>query len=138
MKFLIVIPMFLLFLTGCGEPQVSAYRDPFGMTTRTQLRTDRDIRVAELHTDAAVQVAEFDYKAQSDVAYYEASAIKTQARQATARSVVWAAISPWLVLLVVLSVIIVAMVVQAGKVLFKQVEMGHGKALPHWDDVYRQ
>lgn len=125
-------------LTGCGAPEYSAYRDPFGMTTREDIRANRDVQIVELQSDAVIQAAEFDYKAKSDVAYYEASAIKTQARQATARSVVWAAVSPWLVLLIGLSVIIVAMVVQAGRILFRQVEVTNSKALPHWDDIYKQ
>lgn len=115
MRYIIFLIVIVLGLTVYG------YSDPFGMTTRTEIRSGADIAVAE-----------YEYKARSDEAYYGASAIKTQARQETYRSLAWVGVAPILVLMVVAGAALLVALAQFGKIANTQAQTK--KMLPEWDD----
>ena len=112
-----VILFGLWFLSGCSGGPV----DPLGATSRTRLRTDASVSIAQADANARARVAEADERARIAQAQAEQAAriseanaliITEQSKQngATARTMAWATTLP-IILLIVGGAVVVGLIV---------------------------
>ena len=101
-----VILFGLWFLSGCSNGPT----DPLGATSRTRLRTDASVSIAQADANARIAQAHADEAAR--IAESNAKIITEQSKQngATARAGLWAGMIP-LALLIVGAVVVVGLVV---------------------------
>ncbi len=127
-----VILFGLWFLSGCSNGPT----DPLGATSRTRLRADAAVSVAQADANARARVAEADERARIAQAQAEQAAriseanaqiITEQSRQngATARTMAWATTLP-IILLIVAGAVVVALVVNwQGRIFYERTRQGH-------------
>lgn len=125
MKQLLLIVVLAYILAGCGNGPT----DPLGATSRTRLRTDASVSIAQ--ADAQARIAQAQAQEAADIAQANAQIITEQSRQngATARTFAWTTTLP-IVLLIVGAVIVVALVVNwQGRIHFERIQTQRYQAL---------
>lgn len=132
-------------LSGCSSYAYSGYNpinDPFGATTRTEIRereattrqdivTNGDVEMKRLDSQARSDEASYDYKARSDEAYYSYMADKSKSNSEMVQGLAWATITPITTLIVIFGLVLVVALIQAAKVL-----LGRPEFVPNLDDEY--
>lgn len=129
---LLVTAVYLL--AGCSNGPT----DPLGVTSRTRLRTDASVSIAQ--ADANARIAEAQAREAADIAQANAQVITEQSRQngATARTFAWTTTLP-IILLIVGAVLIVALVVNwQGRLHFERIQLQRYQELaqpPQWPQL---
>lgn len=75
------------------------YTDPFGMTTRTEIRTQAAVNIAQTQAQAAVAIANAQANAQIESNRLLADAAKVQAREERKQTEAWTGVLPLLLLI---------------------------------------
>lgn len=129
---LLVTAVYLL--AGCSNGPT----DPLGATSRTRLRTDASVSIAQ--ADANARITEAHAKEAADIAASNAQIITEQSRQngQTARTMAWATMFP-IILLIVGAVIVVSLVINwQGRIHFERTRQQGYQALaqpPQWPQL---
>ena len=129
---LLVTAVYLL--AGCSNGPT----DPLGTTSRTRLRTDASVSIAQ--ADANARIAEAHAKEAADIAASNAQIITEQTKQngATARTMTWATTLP-IALLIVGAALVIALVVNwQGRIHFERLQIQRYQELaqpPQWPQL---
>lgn len=129
---LLVTAVYLL--AGCSNGPT----DPLGATSRTRLRTDASVSIAQ--ADANARIAEAQAKEAADIAASNAQIITEQTRQngATARTYAWTTTFP-IILLIVGAMIVVSLVINwQGRIHFERTRQQGYQVLaqpPQWPQL---
>ena len=109
-----------LALSGCSSYAYSGYNpynDPFGATTRTEIREREATKRQDIVTTGDVDMKRLDSQARSDEAYYSYMADKSKADSEAARSMAWATITPITALIVIIGLVLIVALIQIAKIL---------------------
>lgn len=125
-----VILFGLWFLSGCANGPI----DPLGATSRTRLRTDASVSIAQADANARIAQAHADEAAR--IAESNAKIITEQSKQngQTARTMAWATTLP-IILLIVGGAVVVGLIVNwQGRIWFERTrqapQLAQGQAWP--------
>ena len=104
--------------------------DPFGVTTRTEIRAQAAVDVAETQAQAAVAVANAHTHAQIESARYTAEAVKAEASEQRRSSEAWAGTLPILLLIVAGGGAVWLLIIYQGRLTLLLAQQGI--AFPRW------
>lgn len=76
------------------------YTDPFGMTTRTEIRSQAAVDIAQTQAQAEVAIANTQANAQIESTRLLADAVKEQAREERKQTEAWTGVLPLLLLII--------------------------------------
>ena len=104
--------------------------DPFGVTTRTEIRAQAAVDVTQTQAQAAVAVANAQAHAQIEAARYAAEAVKAEASEQRRSSEAWAGTLPILLLIVAGGGAVWLLIIYQGRLLLLLAQQGI--AFPRW------
>lgn len=106
-------------VSGCNGPT-----DPLGVTSRTRLRTDASVSIAQ--ADERARIAEAQAREAADIAVANAQIVTEQSRQngATARTLAWVTTMPVLLLILGAIIVVTLLVNWQGRIHYERTRQG--------------
>ncbi len=134
-RILVTLLIISIMIWSITSACIRLYTDPFGMTTREEVRSHTAIETTRLETQAAVDIANvkafaliestrLETHAQIELTRLMADAAKVQAQEQRQATQAWANILPMLMLIVVGGVAIWLFIAYYGRIMLILVEKG--------------
>ena len=112
------------------------YTDPFGMTTRTEMRTQAAVDIAQTQAQAAVTIANAQANAQIESTRLLADAVKVQAREERKQTEAWTGVLPLLLIIMVGGGAVWLLIMYQGRMLVLLTR--RSVTLPYWSSLSRE
>ena len=102
---------------GITSTLFKIYTDPFGMTTREEVRSHTTIETTRLETEAAVDIAKTQANAQIESTRLLVDAAKVQAREERKQTEAWTGVLPILLLIIASGGAVWLLIMYQGRIL---------------------
>lgn len=112
------------------------YTDPFGMTTRTEIRTQAAVDIAQTQAQAAVAIANAQANAQIESTRLLADAVKVQAHEERKQTEAWTGVLPLLLVILVGGGAVWLLIMYQGRLLLLLAR--RSVTLPYWSSLSQE